>query len=155
MVRANTTTGFKAETMRLCPPKGESNEPLWFLRTFVDPPIVFEPGDQLFNEQWELQDVVLGTEQWNEPWEANTFVVGPSFFVEPWEATLFTPGTEQFLEQWEATLFQEGPLQFNEPWEASLFIPGTLQFLEEWEFAAPHNWFISEELVFGSGGGGA
>jgi hypothetical protein len=147
--RTNTRTGSKADVLwwKLCPPKGEINEPLCnlkqrFVRSleYVLGPLKFlEDWDEIvlspvveFSEFWESTGVSLGTEHWNEEWEFMNFT--PSIlFLEEWEEIQLTPSNE-----------------FTESWEESEYEPGTEQFLEEWEAipAGAHegNWFLSEDF---------
>lgn len=144
MVRAQTTTGLLATYFNICSPKGEMNEPLCHLRGDIRREN-YEPGTLLFFEEWNEQ--LLGPNSiFDEMWEFNALLPGTQQWNEPWELMEFEVGSEHFLEEWEFTGYAPSSL-FNEPWEANEFEVGSLQFLEQWEVVVEeHNWFFSDDF---------
>jgi hypothetical protein len=126
----------KSETaekrLAICPPKGESTEPLWFVREFN----LSEIGDRQLGfiprivETWESPSLTILI-QYLEGWEHT-----PSFtfqWLEEWTATA-NPPTLRALEDWEVAT----PIinnQYMEGFEPE-FTP-VLQALEDWEVADP------------------
>jgi hypothetical protein len=141
--------GNKAKILQLCPPKGEMNEPLWFVRTLREEgSITFELGTLQWSEPWEPFSFGVGPIKFLEQWEAEQFIPDEEKFTESWEAIQFIPDEEQFSETWEADVYIPDEEEFTETWEAEVFIPDTQQFFEQWEFTAvPHsgNWFLGHE----------
>lgn len=116
----------------ICPPKGESTEPLWYLREFN----LSEIGERQFGfiprivEPWESPSLTILIE-YLEGWEHTpnfTF-----FWTEEWTATP-NPPSLRAMEDWEvATPILNN--QYMEDFEPE-FTP-MLQAMEDWEVAAP------------------
>lgn len=153
------------------PRKGESTEPLSYLRAFIG----LEIGERQLGfvsrivEEWEVSTLVftlktlenwnhtpnftfIFTEGWNiaenfslhvmENWETDSIIV-TSQFTETWEIdTLIV--TSKIVETWELITFTVGSAEIEENWEVGVF-SFNLQFTEGWnDFPA----IIEEEWEF-------